>query len=436
MEAIDNIKSIVSKHVVYLKNKDLIDAFLNQMNTTRNIDFQNEKGDTLIGIYCSLLSTKKEDKYIYGKKESDEMMLELLDFPFDMNIPNRIGVTPFADLCFHKFYKSAMFCITHDDRLRTITTFSIPNRKTPIFYCCMTDDHLYDEIYNNTQGTNDIKSTVANDALIESMSNWMYIVNELCKIGLKIDGDNFINCLITPTVDYNATPMFLISKILYDLNDLENSHFIEAMYNVLNHMLRITGPRINISLKTREEHNLSTLDYILMLEHDQNDDFIDSLINIYGPQYIAEGLTYPASLSKMVHWCISKILKIKRGTEDRYRIYIELLMSLRGRFGEIDKDNLIEMLTLFSDAPNGESYVGKSILGGIFTLLNEIYDKYQEDIKEKKAQAAINRLATPMYHANSNARRSGGASKGSTKTRRSKKSKKSKRSKRSKRKNV
>ena len=41
MEAIDNIKSIVSKHVVYLKNKDLIDTFLNQMNTTRNIDFQN-----------------------------------------------------------------------------------------------------------------------------------------------------------------------------------------------------------------------------------------------------------------------------------------------------------------------------------------------------------------------------------------------------------
>ena len=32
MEAIDNIKSIVSKHVVYLKNKDLIDTFLNQMN--------------------------------------------------------------------------------------------------------------------------------------------------------------------------------------------------------------------------------------------------------------------------------------------------------------------------------------------------------------------------------------------------------------------
>jgi hypothetical protein len=436
MEVIDHIKSVISKHVVYLQNRELIDAFLNQMNTTRNIDFQNEKGDTLIGIYCSLLSTKKEDKYIYGKKESDEMMLELIDFPFDINIPNRIGVTPFADLCFLKFYKSAMFCITHDDRLRTITTFSIPNRKTPIFYCCMTDDHLYNEIYNNTQGTNDIKSTVANDALIESMSNWMYIVNELCKIGLKIDGDNFINCLITPTVDYNATPMFLISKILYDLNGLENSHFIESMYNVLNHMLRITGPRINISLKTREEHNLSTLDYILMLEHDRNDDFIDSLINIYGPQYIAEGLTYPASLSKMVHWCISKILKMKRGTEDRYRIYIELLMSLRGRFGEIDKDNLIEMLTLFSDAPSGESYVGKSILGGIFTLLNEIYDKYQKDMEEKKAQAAINRLATPMYDANSNARRSGGASKKTIRSKKSKKPTRNKKSKRSKRKNI
>ena len=241
------------------------------------------------------------------------------------------------------------------------------------------------------------------------------------------DGDNFINCLITPTVDYNATPMFLISKILYDLNGLKNSHFIEAMYNVLNHMLRITGPRINISLKTREEDNLSILDYILMLEHDQNNDFIDSLINIYGPQYIAEGVNYPASLSKMVHWCISKILKMKRGTEDTYRIYIELLMSLRGRFGEIDKDNLIEMLTLFSDAPNGESYVGKSILGGIFTLLNEIYDKYQKDMEEKKAQAAIDRLATPMHDANSNARRSGGASK---KTRRSKKVRRSKKSKR------
>jgi hypothetical protein len=102
-------------------------------------------------------------------------------------------------------------------------------------------------------------------------------------------------------------------------------------------------------------------------------------------------------------------------------------MSLRGRFGEIDKDNLIEMLTLFSDAPNGESYVGKSILGGIFTLLNEIYDKYQKDMEEKKAQAAIDRLATPMHDANSNARRSGGASK---KTRRSKKVRRSKKSKR------
>jgi hypothetical protein len=436
MEAIDNIKSIVLKHVVYLQNRELIDAFLNQMNTTKNIDYQNEKGDTLISIYCSLLSRKKEDKYIYEKNESDKIMLELLDFPFDMNIPNRIGVTPFADLCFHKFYKSAMFCITHDDRLRTITTFSIPNRKTPIFYCCMTDDHLYDEIYNKTQGTNDIKSTVANDALIESMSNWMYIVNELCKIGLKIDGDNFINCLITPTVDYNATPMFLISKILYDLNGLDNSHFIEAMYNVLNHMLRITGPRINISLKTREEHNLSTLDYILMLEHDQNNDFIDSLINIYGPQYIAEGVNYPSSLSKIVHWCISKILKMKRGTEDTYRIYIELLMSLRGRFGEIDINNLIEMLTLFSDAPNGESYVGKSVLAGIFTLLNEIYDKYQKDMEEKKAQAAINRLATPMYDANSNARRSGGASKKTIRSKKSKKPTRNKKSKRSKKKNI
>jgi hypothetical protein len=427
MEAIDNIKSIVSKHVVYLQNKELIDAFLNQMNTVKNIDYQNEKGDTLINIYCSLLSTKKEDKYIYGKNESDEMMLELLDFPFDINIQNRIGVTPFADICFHKFYKSAMFCITHAGRLRTITTFSIPNRKTPIYYCCLTDDHLYDEIYNKTQGTNYIKSTVANDAVIESMSNWIYIVNDLCKLGLKIDGDNFINCLITPTVDYNATPMFLISKILYDLNGLENSHFIEAMYNVFNHMLRITGPRINISLKTREEDNLSILDYILMLEHDQNNDFIDSLINIYGPQYIAEGVNYPASLSKMVHWCISKILKMKRGTEDRYRIYIELLMSLRGRFGEIDIDNLIEMLTLFSDAPNGEAYVGKSVLTDIFYLLNEIYNKYQTDMKEKREQAAINRLATPMHNANSNARRSGGASK---KTRRSKKVRRSKKSKR------
>jgi hypothetical protein len=127
---------------------------------------------------------------------------------------------------------------------------------------------------------------------------------------------------------------------------------------------------------------------------------------------------------------------MKRGTEDRYRIYIELLMSLRGRFGEIDINNLIEMLTLFSDAPNGESYVGKSVLAGIFTLLNEIYDKYQENMEEKKAQAAINRLATPMYDANSNARRSGGASKKTIRSKKSKKPTRNKKSKRSKRKNI